>query len=213
MSPKKFYKLKFKNGRYKLKKKKICVFLIFLIITLLLIFYIFFNNNTAKNLKIGNNTTSQEIIESILSINSYETEIEVKVESNKNQNIYVIKQNYNGKDNNKQEVLEPSNIAGVKIIKEGKKLTLENTNLKLSSIFENYEYISDNNLDLCTFIEDYKKNSESNYKENNEEIIMKTSNKELYIDRKTGKPTKMEIVDTNKKIAVYIVYKEVIINS
>lgn len=196
-----------------MKKKKICVFLIFLIITLVLIFYIFFNNNTAKNLKIGNNTTSQEIIESILSINSYETEIEVKVESNKNQNIYVIKQNYNGKDNNKQEVLEPSNIAGVKIIKEGKKLTLENTNLKLSSIFENYEYISDNNLDLCTFIEDYKKNSESNYKENNEEIIMKTSNKELYIDRKTGKPTKMEIVDTNKKIAVYIVYKEVIINS
>lgn len=196
-----------------MKKKKICVFLIFLIITLVLIFYIFFNNNTAKNLKIGNNTTSQEIIESILSINSYETEIEVKVESNKNQNIYVIKQNYNGKDDNKQEVLEPSNIAGVKIIKEGKKLTLENTNLKLSSIFENYEYISDNNLDLCTFIEDYKKNSESNYKENNEEIIMKTSNKELYIDRKTGKPTKMEIVDTNKKIAVYIVYKEVIINS
>ena len=213
MSPKKFYKLEFKNGRYKLKKKKICVFLIFLIITLVLIFYIFFNNNTAKNLKIGNNTTSQEIIESILNINSYETEIEVKVESNKNQNKYVIKQNYNGKDDNKQEVLEPSNIAGVKIIKEGKKLTLENTNLKLSSIFENYEYISDNNLDLCTFIEDYKKNSESNYKENNEELIMKTSNKELYIDRKTGKPTKMEIVDTNKKIAVYIVYKEVIINS
>ena len=196
-----------------MKKKKICVFLIFLIIALVLIFYIFFNNNTAKNLKIGNNTTSQEIIESILNINSYEAEIEVKVESNKNQNIYVIKQNYNGKDNNKQEVLEPSNIAGVKIIKEGKKLTLENTNLKLSSIFENYEYISDNNLDLCTFIEDYKKNSESNYKENNEEIIMKTSNKELYIDRKTGKPTKMKIVDTNKKIAVYIVYKEVIINS
>ena len=196
-----------------MKKKKICVFLIFLIITLVLIFYIFFNNNTAKNLKIGNNTTSQEIIESILNINSYEAEIEVKVESNKNQNIYVIKQNYNGKYNNKQEVLEPSNIAGVKIIKEGKKLTLENTNLKLSSIFENYEYISDNNLDLCTFIEDYKKNSESNYKENNEELIMKTSNKELYIDRKTGKPTKMKIVDTNKKIAVYIVYKEVIINS
>lgn len=196
-----------------MKSKKICVFLIFFIITLVVISYIFFNNNTAKNLKIGNNTTSQEIIESILSINSYETEIEVKVESNKNQNIYVIKQNYNGKDNNKQEVLEPSNIAGVKIIKEGKKLTLENTNLKLSSIFENYEYISDNNLDLCTFIEDYKKNSESNYKEKNEELIMKTSNKELYIDRKTGKPTKMEIVDTNKKIAVYIVYKEVIINS
>ena len=196
-----------------MKKKKICVFLIFLIIALVLIFYIFFNNNTAKNLKIGNNTTSQEIIESILNINSYEAEIEVKVESNKNQNIYVIKQNYNGKDDNKQEVLEPSNIAGVKIIKEGKKLTLENTNLKLSSIFENYEYISDNNLDLCTFIEDYKKNSELNYKENNEELIMKTSNKELYIDRKTGKPTKMKIVDTNKKIAVYIVYKEVIINS
>ncbi len=203
-----------------MKKKKIYGFLIFLIIVLFIISYLFFKNNMAKNLKIGNNTNSQEIIESILNINSYEAEVEIKVESNKNQNIYLIKQNFNGKDYNKQEVIEPSNIAGVKIIKEGKKLTLENTNLKLSSIFENYEYISDNNLDLSTFIEDYKNNSDSNFKEQEKEIIMTTTNgdklkikKELYIDKKTGKPIKMEINDTNKKIAVYIVYKEVIINS
>ena len=203
-----------------MKKKKIYGFLIFLIIVLFIISYLFFKNNMAKNLKIGNNTNSQEIIESILNINSYEAEVEIKVESNKNQNIYLIKQNFNGKDYNKQEVIEPSNIAGVKIIKEGKKLTLENTNLKLSSIFENYEYISDNNLDLSTFIEDYKNNSDSNFNEQEKEIIMTTTNgdklkikKELYIDKKTGKPIKMEINDTNKKIAVYIVYKEVIINS
>lgn len=203
-----------------MKKKKIYGFIIFLIIVLFIISYLFFKNNMAKNLKIGNNTNSQEIIESILNINSYEAEVEIKVESNKNQNIYLIKQNFNGKDYNKQEVIEPSNIAGVKIIKEGKKLTLENTNLKLSSIFENYEYISDNNLDLSTFIEDYKNNSDSNFKEQEKEIIMTTTNgdklkikKELYIDKKTGKPIKMEINDTNKKIAVYIVYKEVIINS
>ena len=196
-----------------MKNKKICFFLMFFLIILVLIFYKFFNNNMAKNMKIGNNTTSQEIIESILNINSYETEIEVKVESNKNQNIYVIKQKYNGEDNNQQEVIEPSNIAGVRIIKEGKKLTLENTNLKLSSIYENYQYISNNDLDLSTFIKEYKENSKSNFKENKEEIIMKTSNKELCIDKKTGKPTKMEIVDTNKKISVYIVYREVIINS
>ena len=41
-------------------------------------------NNMAKNFKIGNNTTSQEIVDHILNISSYEAEIEVEVKSNKN---------------------------------------------------------------------------------------------------------------------------------
>ena len=33
--------------------------------------------------------------------------------------------------------------------------------------------------------------------------------KTLYIDKKTGKPTKMEIKDNSKNTSVYILYREV----
>ena len=42
----------------------------------------------AKTSKIGNNSTSQEIVDYILNISSYEAEIEVEVKSNKNSNKY-----------------------------------------------------------------------------------------------------------------------------
>ena len=173
-----------------------------------------------KNLKIGNNKSSQEMVDNILNMKSYEAVIEVEVKSNKNENKYVIKQQYNGENQNSQEVLEPSNIKGVKITKINGELKIENTNLNLLSVFENYEYLSENHLDLDSFISDYKNNNNSKYKENQEEIIMQTSSKNnskieknLYINKKTGEPTKLEIKDTNKKTAVYILYKEVDVNS
>ena len=52
-------------------------------------------NKTAKNLKIGNNSSSQEIVDYILNISSYETQIEVEVKSNKNSNKYKMKQKIN----------------------------------------------------------------------------------------------------------------------
>ena len=140
-----------------MKNKKIIIILILVIVIILIASFTFFRGKMSKNLKIGNNTTSQEIVNYILSINSYETKVEVEVKSNKNSNKYIIKQKYNGIEDNSQEVIEPNNIAGVKIIKEGKNLRLENSNLNLTSMFENYQYISDNSLDLCSFIEDYKK--------------------------------------------------------
>ena len=61
----------------------------------------------------------------------------MEVHSNKNINKYIIKQNYIDKENNSQEVLEPSNIQGVVIQKENSKLTLKNT--KLNKKGENYD--------------------------------------------------------------------------
>ena len=197
------------------KKKK--YFIVILIILFILLFCCFY---MVKNLKIGNNKSSQEMVDNILNMKSYEAVIEVEVKSNKNENKYVIKQQYNGENQNSQEVLEPSNIKGVKITKTNGELKIENTNLNLLSVFENYEYLSENHLDLDSFISDYKDNNNSKYKENQEEIIMQTSSKNnskieknLYINRKTGEPTKLEINDTNKKTAVYILYKEVDVNS
>ena len=128
-------------------------------------------------------------------------------------NKYKIKQIYNGNDNNSQEVLEPSNIAGVKLIKEGNNLKLENSNLNLTNILQNYEYISDNVLDLSSFIDNYKNDSNAKWEEKDDKILLKTSNRTLYINRENGLPEKMEILDNGKKTAIYILYNEVNVNS
>ena len=137
-----------------MKNKKI-IFITLVVILILAILIIFLLNKTNVK-KIGNNSTSQEIVDYILNISSYEAKIEVEVKSNKNTNKYILKQQYISPDVATQEVLEPSNISGIKIIKKGNDLKLENTSLNLSNIFENYEYLADNALDLSCFIEDYK---------------------------------------------------------
>ena len=77
--------------------------------------------------------------------------------------------------------------------------------------------MSDNILDLSHFIKDYKSDEKANWKEENNQIIMITKKekeeKTLKIDRSTGKPISLEIKWTNKNHRVYILYKEVNINS
>lgn len=200
------------------KRKTIIIIAITLLIIIAVIFLIKNNNKTAKTSKIGNNSTSQEIIEYILNISSYETEISVEIKSNKNSNKYKIKQTYIANNKSEQEVIEPSNIQGVKIIKEGANLKIENSKLSLTKIIENYSDITQNNLDLISFIESYKNNPNSKFKEENNQIIMETTAKTennyqkyetLYISKETGKPTKMEIKDTNQNIIIYIIYNEI----
>lgn len=195
--------------------------IILILILIIIIISVFFINKS-KTKKIGKNSSSQEIVDHILNISSYEVQINVETKSNKNSNKYILKQQYIQDNIMTQEVLEPSNIKGVKIIKDKSNLKLENTNLNLSTILENYNYIGDNILDLSCFIEDYKSNPESDFEEKNNEIIMKTKtnndnkyikNKTLYIDRTTGNPTKMEITDINQNTTIYILYNEVKINN
>lgn len=201
--------------------KKIFIVLI-VIILILAIFFGFFYKKAIKVFKSGNNKTSQEIVDYILGISSYEVKVTVEVNSNKNNNKYILKQQYVLPNISTQEVIEPSNIAGIKLINDGTSLTLKNSQLGLNSVFENYTYLGDNCIDLISFIEDYKKSNESNYEENDVEIIMRTlsqnSNKytkykTLYVDKKTANPTKLEIKDDNEKTTVYILYNEVKINS
>ena len=194
-------------------KKKAIFILILILIIIGIIFLIFFKTNMSKNSKIGNNTSSQEIIDYILNINSYETEIKVEVKSNKNINKYRIKQTYKNSNESSQEILEPNNISGIKITKSNGKLKVENTNLNLSSLYENYEYVSDNSLDLNSFIKDYKESKKSNWNEEQNAVIMQTEKdgkeKTLYIDKTTKNPTKLEVKDMNKKTEVYISYNEI----
>lgn len=205
-----------------MNKKKIFLIILILIILGVSIFLIFFNNKGAKNMKIGNNSSSQDIVNYILNISSYEAEINVEINSNKNNNKYKIKQKYENSGIITQEIIEPNNIKGVKITKENDNLKIENTDLNLNIILEKYDYLSDNILDLDSFIENYKNNNESKFSEKNDELILETvdnsnnknpKHKKLYIDRKTANPTKMEIKDTNKNSTIYIIYNEVKVNS
>lgn len=198
------------------KKKLNKKIIIFIIIIILLILIIFFFTNKTKKIKFGNNSGSQEIIDNILNISSYETVIEVEINSNKNTNKYIIKQKYIAPDISEQEIIEPENIQGIKIIKNKNELKIENSKYNLSKIYNDYEYVTDNCLDLNTFIENYKLNGKEIYEEKDNEIILciETNHKynkyiELYISKETGKPTKMEIKDNSKNTLIYILYREV----
>ena len=200
----------------KINKK---IFFIVLLI-LICILGILISKYVFKNKKSGYNMNSQEIVDYILNISSYKTKINVEVNSNKNKNKYIIEQEYSKNNGSIQNVIEPSNIAGTTIIKKDNTLKVENTHLNLTKIFENYKGLEENDLDLITFIENYKNNNKSNYEENEQEIILKIKNtenkylenKKLYIDKNTKLPTKLIIEDNNKNIKIFIQYNEVKLN-
>lgn len=198
------------------KKNYLFIFIIILVI----IFSIFIYKFLIKNKQNGNNISSQEIVDYILNINYYSSNVTIQVNSNKNTNKYILNQEFNRNDQiTIQEVKEPLNIAGVRIVKTNGNLMIENTNLNLSTIFENYETLEKNCLDLSSFIEDYKNNKNSSFEENNVEIIMKakseniyTENKILYINKESKKPTKLIIQDNNQNTTINILYNEIEIN-
>lgn len=207
-----------------MKKIKIILASITLVIVVCAGIFHFFYKNNYKTINLGNtNLKDENIKEYILNISSYDAQITVTVNSNKNTNKYEMKQQYINQDTFKQEVLSPSNIQGLTIIYENGNLKIENTKLNLKQIYENYTYVSENSLCLYTFIEDYKKSSNSKFIVEDNQIIMQTKiennsnkyiqNKKLYIDKKTAKPTKLEIEDVNQKVLVYILYNEIKINS
>lgn len=202
--------------RKKLNKK---IFYI-LIIILIIILGIFIYKNVTKKSNFGNNMSSQEIVDNILNINFYKANVTVEVNSNKNKNKYILNQECSP-DRSIQEVIEPSNIQGVRIIQENGNLKIENTTLNLSQIFENYQGLEENALDINSFVQNYKNYDKSNFEEKDTEIIMKTKNingnkytqnKILYIDKQTKKPIKLIIQDNNQNTTIFIQYNEIELN-
>ena len=92
-------------------------------IVIIVIIAIFFIKTNYKSLKFGNNISNksaEEIAQYILDINSYQAQVSITVESNKNTNAYLVKEEC-VKDNNtfKQEILEPQNLNGISFIYDG----------------------------------------------------------------------------------------------
>lgn len=205
-------------------KKKTIIFIIASIVMILGIICFFIKNNY-KTVKFGNNTikSTENIEEYILNINSYEAEISLEVCSNKNKNKYKIRQKFSNPNIFKQEIIEPTNIEGLTTIYDGKNLKIENTQVGLSKIYDDYQYISSNFLCLNDFITEYKNNNDTRIEEKEDMVIMELKSKnstnkynyykKLYISKSTLKPIRMEVKDINKKMLVYILYDEIKINS
>lgn len=198
----------------KKKSKLVIILFIILIISFTFVFLYYKSGKNVNNI----NKSTDDIVKNILNISSYEAELEVTIESNKNTNKYKIKQAYAKPNIVKQIVQEPSNIENLTIIYDGKNMKIENTKLSLSKIYENYEYISQNTLWLSSFIDNYNDNSK--IKETENEVIIENKNnlnnyqnkQILYISKKTGVPTKLEVYDNNKNARIYIKYNEIKIN-
>ena len=166
------------------------------VIAVIAIIIYFFSRNVNKNSKMGNNLS--------------------------NKTKYKIKQSYVAPNIEKQTILEPSNISGLETVYDGNTLKINNTKLNLSTVYQNYQYMIENFLWLNSFIEDYKNSSNKKLYEENNIIIMEVtlhnnnqyvSSKKLFIDKTTGKITKMIVQDKNQKNLVYILYNEIKINS
>ncbi len=199
-----------------LLNKKLKIFFIIFFIIFVLIFFI---QRAYKTIKVGNNISksSDDLIEYILNISSYEAKLEVTVYSNKTTNKYRLEQYFLEPNYSKQIVKEPRNIENLEIVYNGKNLEIRNTNLGLSKIYENYHYLNDNILWLNFFIESYK--NEYDVEENEEEIILSCKvekydcKEKLHINKKTSLPTKIEVLDNNNRTRIYIEYKEIKLNN
>ena len=206
-----------------MKNKKIIYLSLIIVLILIILIFSIYKVLYYKNIKTGNNIsnkTLQEVESYILNISSYDAEIEVTVESNKNTNKYIINQKYCSPNVACQVVVEPKNIEGLTVKYDGANLEISNTKLNLKTIYENYTYLSDNVLWLSDFIENYKTNN-GTISEENGIIIMQTkcdnnnysAYEQLFIDRNANKITKMIIQDENKKNKIYITYNKIEIGS
>lgn len=202
-----------------MKAKKTMIILLTIIILVAIIIFCFFYYKNEKNGNTIINKSEEEIIESILNMKSYQAKLDISIETNKNKTQYSVSQTLeNGKA--KQEVLEPSNIAGVITEYDGENLKIKNNKLNLETTFQNYQYIVKNRLWLDSFVEEYKtkENTKQTSEENQIILEVKTEEdsynvyKKLYIDKKTAKPTKMMVQDINQKTLVYILYTEITIS-
>lgn len=193
--------------------RKFKIMLIWMSVFFFVFFCIYF---TYKKIQTGNNrngTSKYDIVKQLMQIQSYEATIQVIVQTKKSINQYTLKQYYLKQNYAKQIVIEPINIANLETIYNGNTLTIRNSNLGLTKIYENYPFINENKIWLSSFLTSNIEQMEIT--ENEEEIKIKTCDnpysylKTLYIHKGTNLPMKMEIIDNSTQTKVYIEYKEI----
>ena len=199
-----------------MKNKKIFLVIIAIFVIAIIVIFLILHYKKQKSGNNNINKSEEDIINNILNMKSYNAKLDIKIETNKNKTKYIVEQKLEeGKAY--QEIKEPQNIAGVVTEYDGTNLKITNNKLNLESTFENYQYIVENRLWLDSFIEEYKSFENIKKQTSGENIILEIRRKDnpynvikkLYIDIKTGKPSKMIVQDINKKTLVHILYTEI----
>lgn len=194
-----------------MKKRIMYIFVLICIIFFVIFYYIFLlsGNNINRNQK--------EFVEEILKkFKSYEANLTVLVNSNKNNNEYKMYQEVNS-ESSKLVVNNPQNVNGLCIELKENKLIISNEKTKMQKVYENYNNFVNESIFLNTFIEDYE-NNKAEIEENEQEIIVKLEKKdnedtyikfkELYINKESEIPTKLIIKDNNQSIKTSIIYTD-----
>ena len=183
-------------------------------IFLLLIFafcgYKFFRTGNNKNIE-----SIDELGEYILNISNYEIEANVTIYSNKNSNTYRFTE-YKMNEYQKQEIFNEEDNNSIVIENDGDKLTIKNTLLDLTQVFENYEEVAKNTIGFDAFLDDYNNSDSVNISEDEKYYLIfvkvKNSsnkyiqNKTLFVDKKSGKAEKIEVKDINNNSTIVIEY-------
>ena len=194
-----------------MKKRIMYIFVLICIIFFMIFYYIFLlsGNNINRNQK--------EFVEEILKkLKSYEANLTVVVNSNKNNNEYKMYQEVSSKSS-KLVVNNPQNVNGLCIELKENKLIISNEKTKMQKVYENYNNFVNESIFLNTFIEDYE-NNKAEIEENEQEIIVKLEMKdnedtyikfkELYINKESEIPTKLIIKDNKQSIKMSIIYTD-----
>lgn len=193
-------------------KKKVFIFVLICIIIFSIFYYIFciLGNNKNRN--------QNEIVDNILKkLENYEADVTVSVMTNKNETIYNMKQIYN-KNESKTIINSPENIKGMVIENTNNTLKITNPIINMEKVYEDYDFILNNDLFLNVFINDYKNNSSEIHEQENELILSiklnnKTSTyikyKELYLNKETKLPLKLEMKDDSQKTKICIIYNDI----
>lgn len=203
-----------------MKKNKVkLIIVLFIAIVVILILISFLNKNYNNSKKNGNNISIKEIEKTILNINSYKTELDVTIKSNKNENKYKLYQEVkNGRE--MQKVIDPDYLKGTEIIYENGKLQIENTKINVSKFYENYPNIANNVLFLSDFMRKFNKSDNKEIKEKENQIIFKLKNGAIYNQEQILTIEKgnqnddnlkitMKILDSNNNTRIYIIYSKI----
>lgn len=193
-----------------MKKKIFIICMFFLCVFLLILGYKFFATGNNKTIE-----SEEQLCDYILNINDYSIEAKVTIYSNKNINTYSLKQFKKG-ERQIQEIINTDENYGVIIENEGEKVTIKNTKLDLTSVFENYKEVTSNSIGLDSFIEDYQQDKSPQITEDEESYIIKVKRKNnrniylaektLYVNKKNRKISKIEVTDVNKDKTILIEY-------
>ncbi len=165
-------------------------------------------------------STNEEIYyklhKKIVGIQSYSCIAQIEACGNKSMKKYTVKHYFKSPSYYKIQVLDPENIKGKVTIYDKDKVIIHHPRIKDKVTFS-YKGKENRYLFIGDFAKNILQNEKINISSSKEFLILETSipdtsiyfdKQKLYIDKKTLKPNKMEIIDVNGKKRFMVAYKE-----